>query len=603
MPYLHPESLSPDPLYGQDAPAVGERQVEAVVYPFALVRAEAAAGPWRQWRRRLDIHADPGPVELTARRDRPIELLIDFGTELDGAVELALRVEGPGTVVIGFGESVPEAAGLGLPSTCHEQRPAQEHWRIESAGLAETRLAPRGFRYLRLVLPDHARAELVRLRVRAELTFRQRLGDLRCSDRRFQRIWQSSVYTARVCSRPDTIWDGPKRDRVGWYGDAYVCQLANDAVWLDPVPAERMLLEFPTREFANAIPLWSFAGISLLRHLVLTHGADRPAWAEIYPRIREFLRWVRQGQTDDLGLLIRRDDVQYFFGIGFLDWSPQPLGGRFEELSWLQATWAEALQDAADVARWLGHADDAADWADHAARLRPLIRRRFWQEGAGFAHTLNQASTDPWRHPTQPGVHHRLSYLENVRLGPSGPSRVSNARVVLAGAADEAQRRTVREQVFDSDLPGTITSHFVYFEQAARAQCGDATGAIRHVRDYFGAMLIENDSATVWESFEPGVQGFAKYGLHGWPKSLCHGWGAGAVPLAQRYLLGVEAVEPGFARVSLRPTACPTWRFTATVPTPHGPIMAQRDTARGPVRYRLPDGVEPAEVGDGAVVQ
>jgi hypothetical protein len=108
---------------------------------------------------------------------------------------------------------------------------------------------------------------------------------------------------------------------------------------------------------------------------------------------------------------------------------------------------------------------------------------------------------------------------------------------------------------------------------------------------YLEAMLVPNDGATVWESFEPEVDGFARWSLHGFPKSLCHGWGSGLVPLSTRWLLGVEPLAPGHAEIALHPPAAVPWAFSATVPTPFGPLGVARDAPGTPVRYDIPQGI------------
>ena len=172
-----------------------------------------------------------------------------------------------------FGESEPEAAGL-VP--CHNPNPTY-YWHIPKGNrriLSETR----GFRFVRLVFSDVGKS--LRLREAAmvgALAFVERRGDFRCSDKRFQRVWQTSVYTARVCTKKDTIWDGVKRDRVGWYGDARIIKLAVDNAFFDPRPAEAMLAAMPTGHWANDIPNYSFDGIAMLKQHIFYYGKGSKA--------------------------------------------------------------------------------------------------------------------------------------------------------------------------------------------------------------------------------------------------------------------------------------------------------------------------------------
>jgi hypothetical protein len=120
-----------------------------------------------------------------------------------------------------------------------------------------------------------------------------------------QRVWQSAVYTTRVCSRPDSFWDGVKRDRVGWYGDARVTQLVADAAFADPGPSAAMLAILPTDRWTMGIPGYTFAAIAMLRQLILAHGLDQPGVRELFERVRAVMRWARETQLNRSGLIVR----------------------------------------------------------------------------------------------------------------------------------------------------------------------------------------------------------------------------------------------------------------------------------------------------------
>ena len=604
--YLHPESLSPDPTYGRERRQLGENRCGMTVWPFALVRVSPQQPEAKAWAERLDLFGDPGELSLEPDAGGRVELVVDFGTELDARLEVALDAPSTCNVTVTFGESLPEAEGEipgGMP------RP-EVMWHIPAAGEHSRRLdvlrifdrtvedTARGFRYVRLSLYDLAGpVRLRRIAAEAEFTFTRRPGDLRCSDRRFQRLWQSSAYTARLCTRPDAFWDGIKRDRMGWFGDARITKAAVDAVYFDPGPTEAMLPQLPTDEWGNGIPNYSFDAIAMLRRHVLTFGADAPVVAETFGRIAELLDWARRTQTDDGGFIVRTERP-YFGDIGFVDWSPAPVGGRLEELCWLQCKYVEGLRHAARVAEWLGRRADADRWLAEADRLGRRIVAEFWREGVGFIHTLNHVG--PVGNPRIPGAdgHYRKTYVEGIALGPSGPSRQANALAVLAGLCDEPMRRSILRDVLDNDNVGPIvTPYFAYWEQSARARCGDAAGALERFRDYLGGLLEREDAATLWELYDPEVRDLRKYYSHlelgwDWPLSLCHGWGSGAVPLATRWLLGIEPTRPGFGAVAIDAVSEVPWTFEATLPTPHGPIRVQRRAAGGEILYEVPPAVE-----------
>jgi hypothetical protein len=517
--------------------------------------------------------------------------VLDFGTELEAELEVVVAAKTCCNVCVGFGESALEVEGLGLSPNVPGVPAWVEHRHIASAGRQRLSFEARGFRFVRIAFPEAgSMLRLVSVIAHAFFACRDRLGDLRCSDARFQRVWQASLYTARLCTRPDAYWDGIKRDRVGWYGDARITQMSMDTAFDDPTPAETMLLQLPVNAWANAIPIYSFDAIAMFRQMLLRYGV-RPASREIYERVRRMLAWTATTHTNADGLFVRNPDTTYFFGIGFLDWSPMPLGGRFEELAWMQLRYVEALRLAAEVAGWLGRPGDASGYQARASQLSRLCMRRFHRSGTGFVHTLNR-TVRQWE-KLGPDNHYRTTYVERKRQGASGPSRHSCSLAVWAGLCGSPQLRAEVLAVLDDvRVAPVITPYFAYYEQCARAECGDAAGALVRMRDYVGEQLEQSDGATVWESYEPDVEDFRRWGLGSWPKSLCHGWSSGLVPMTTRYLLGVQPLSPGFGAVSLRPLARASWAYQADIPTPRGPIRVLCDKARAPVWYQVPRAIK-----------
>jgi hypothetical protein len=99
--------------------------------------------------------------------------------------------------------------------------------------------------------------------------------------------------------------------------------------------------------------------------------------------------------------------------------------------------------------------------------------------------------------------------------------------------------------------------------------------------------MLASGTTTLWESFAPAA-------------SLCHGFSA--TPLFQMtgILLGVTALEPGFARFTVNPQPCGLDRASGSIPTPHGTINVawQRSGADLHVTVRRPAACEPVGLAD-----
>ena len=256
------------------------------------------------------------------------------------------------------------------------------------------------------------------------------------------------------------------------------------------------------------------------------------------------------------------------------------------------------MRAAIDAALLLKDSQAAHEWQGDTDRLAKRIIKRFWKPGVGFIHTLNHAGAAETPYASGYNEHYQKTYVEKVRLGPSGPSRHSNALAVFAGLATAPMKEVILRSVFrNKSFPAINTAYFSYYEKSAWAECGDPAGAILGLRDYLGQMLENEDSATLWELYDPNIRDMRKYSvacLTNWicPTSLCHGWGAGLVPIAARHLLGITPTRPGYRSITLQPLLELPWSYRAVVPTPEGAITVERDDPKGPVRYSVPSAIK-----------
>ncbi|NOU36441.1 MAG: hypothetical protein HOO88_06690 [Kiritimatiellaceae bacterium] len=579
------ESLSPDPTNTTAGRYDGEWTF-LTVYPHAMRLLSPGRLEPEIALENLDLRKDPGPFRCEVRAGDELDVLIDFGTELVGHLTVELKLPSGGGIACSTGESELEARDWGPASQCKGQRPRKQNFYPSSAGLFSFQIEEGAFRFARIRLAGVVgKVELLKIAVEAQFYGKERRSRFQCEDPFWQRLWESTLYTARLNTRPDEFWDGPKRDRHLWWGDGRMVKGSFDFGYFDPRPTERLLAKFPLKQWANNIPVFSFESIKMVREHLQCYGLSDTVVSSIRDRFWPQMDWIISTQCGEDGRVERRDDVEYFFKMGFVDWSPMPLGGRMEELSIEQFFWLECLQDAAWIARQLGDEPRSTDYLARAVRLRSLLRKLFRTKG-GFHHTLGLAETPetPWRMPLDFGMHYQKTYVEKLNFGPSGPSLHSNARAVFASLMNPGEEAELKATLASETLPPIITGYYQAYVPSARALCGDPEGAAAGVKDYFGAMLDELQTPCIWESFEPLKKNNPEvWGINAWPKGLCHGFSCGMTRFILRHLVGAEITAPGYGEVHLHEQAVFRRAFKLTLPTPQGELTIERTEASAPV--------------------
>jgi glycogen debranching enzyme len=135
----------------------------------------------------------------------------------------------------------------------------------------------------------------------------------------------------------------------------------------------------------------------------------------------------------------------------------------------------------------------------------------------------------------------------------------------------------------------------VGLELEARFEHGDFEGAMELSRKCWGNM-VDRGSEAFWEVVDLESGGFLtrrpiadiQPGWDAWD-SYSHGWSAGISYMLQAFLLGIQPVEPGFAKFCVRPNFCGLEFIEGAVPTPHGTIEAHFEM-RGTGRVLVPRG-------------
>lgn len=511
--------------------------------------------------------------------DGDTELLVDFGREVSGLLEF--EVEAPEGAVLDF---------YGFEAFIRDE----PQWTGIDAGLRYTTRAGlqrftafqrRGLRYLLLTVRGATAAVRFReLLVRFHSMPVPARGGFRCSDALLNRIWEMCAHTARCCME-DTFVDCPLYEQALWVGDArnealiaYYAfgayeftkrcwRLAGDSMFRSPVPESRV----PSGD-EGILTAWAELWVLACQEQYLFDG-DLDFQREIYPAVATTLRNL-MAMRNAQGLLV-------IAAWNMIDWAPMDtpgVGVVTHNCAWL----VEALRRGARMAELLGQTEDAAEFRQGVAEMTAAINEHLWDEG-------------------------RQAYIDSIHAdGTRSPvfSQQTQTVCYLCGATTRERLGIVRQHVFEppADFVRIGSPFFMFFSFEALARLGLDQLVLDWTREYWGAMLRQG-ATTAWEMF-------------GDTRSRCHAWSAGPAYFLQRYQLGVEPAEPGYARALITPVTLNLDWCEGRVPTPNGEIEVawQWEGKRFIMHVKLPPGVRadlilpcptdyfppPRVIGDGA---
>jgi alpha-L-rhamnosidase-like protein len=402
-------------------------------------------------------------------------------------------------------------------------------------------------------------------------------GSFQSSDGLLNAIWQESAKTAGLMLSPPVrlgpgcrfpagrtiILDGVVRDRCEFIGDL-------------AVTGHTLLVSRPGIAGDLRFALQSFAGLQRADGSLppLTAPADASTLADYQAYWIDLMRTYLL-YTGDLGAA--RSTYACLTGILDRYYPAHERGGLYVDgeqrrdyagiarhsarVLYYNALYVLALDEGAQIARWLGRNAAAHGWLSRAATLRRKVAATFWDPAVGaFKDT-----------PDAPVVHPQDGNAFAVLSGVASSERGKQALDYLAHANSRSYGNTIADTNLwaDDKLWGSLATERVYpfmsyFEVLARFKTGLDNSALDLIRREWGYMLHVGPGTT-WETIGPYGSGPVN---HSW----AHGWSSGAAPALTEYVLGVRPTSPGFRTFVVDPKAGSVIWAAGSVPTPRGPI-------------------------------
>ncbi|UQN28212.1 family 78 glycoside hydrolase catalytic domain [Brachybacterium kimchii] len=470
----------------------------------------------------------------------------DLGREIVGGIRLEVVGRAGVRIRVRLGEEL-EADGT-VRSRLRTSNFYEETWTLRDGPQTIEHWGLRAFRHVELEADAGSGLDLSRaLRPVVLRSPAMGGGSFTSSDPDLDRVWEMCRYSIEATSQ-DLYVDTQSRERLPYEGDALVNQRSQYAV--EPSFAlARSSLAFLVRR-----PTWP-AEYHLMPPLMawedyLATGDDR--------RLREDLHFLEQGGYQHLldGGLVRKDPGSASeWDADLVDWPQSSRDGfEFTEVNTVvNAFQAAAFRALARIGEAIGDERVAQSYAESAAAATSALNDRMlgdgpsYVDGEGSEHRSQHATAIP------------------VALGLAPAARLPALGGFLASGG---MRMSVYGAQFLLDALFTAGRS----REAIAQMTARTTESWLHQIDDLGASIVPE----AWDSAQkPNM-------------SYSHAWGTTPVNVIARWVLGVQVIEPGAARVRIAPHPGPLARIRGVVPTIRGPVDVDLDRDAGRLRVHVP---------------
>jgi hypothetical protein len=558
---------------------IGRRQLTLLLLTLLLLTARrAAAAPdapghpgysmadGKYTVSRLPIEVDRvAPVEVV--ENRPGRLFVDFGQDCFAGLELTMADPQPGqklAVLLGEKLSAPQTVdrkpGGSVRFLASEVvlRADQATYRVPLAP-GDRRLvsgqigAVMPFRYVEI---EGAPAGLDKARIfqlAAHYPFDDKAAQFDSSDPRLNAIWNLCKHTIKATSFAGVFIDGD-RERKPYEADAYIDQLG----WYSCTPD-------------ITLPRYSW------QYLI-----DHPTWPAEWILFSVLMAWKDYAYTGDVaGLKSFYSDLEAKSLLGLerpdglistvqppvpravsqavhidrirdiVDWPPAERDGYDMRPvnTVVNAFHALALRRLAQIARALDRPEDASRFEADADRSTQSINEKLFNPATGL-YIDGEGSSHS-------AIHANFFPLAFGLVPPERRKRIADFLAARGMACSVYGAQFLLDALFDN------------------GKADEAVALMTAADDRSWSHMVDEGSTLTWEAWD------GKYKPN---QDWNHAWGAAPANLIPRKLMGIEPLEPGFAKVLIEPRATSLKWAGIRVPTVRGSLFVRFENERG---YRL----------------
>ncbi len=485
-----------------------------------------------------DLSDNPLEFKFSYKRIDPVSIeavdggiLYDFGKESFGKLTISGVDEGASELLLSLGESREEALDYTFANCVVNASLSDGKYTSESCA----------FRYVFIPRLDKE----FELFADFEYLPLENKGAFKCDNALVNKLWDVCAYTMLLNSR-EGFFDGIKRDRWVWSGDAYQSYFVNYYLANDRDIVKRTIRMLrggdPIKKHINTICDYTFYWIiSIWEYYFYT--ADKDFVTDIYPDMLDIWAFI-ESRLDKDGMYERKSDDWVF-----IDWSTFDSNGP---MCAEQMLLARAYECMAKCASLNGDRATCERCERHAEYMKGEINKRYWCDEKG-------------------------AFIDDYKSGKKNVTRHANIFAILFDYTSDARKESIiKNVIYNDNITKITTPYFEFFELDAMCRIGNYKYMTDMLHSYWGGML-ELGATTIWEEFDPTKSGIEHYEMYGgkYEKSLCHAWGASPIYLLGRYALGVRPTDVGFSSFEVKPNLMCFGEIEGKVPTPTSEIYVK----------------------------
>ena len=498
---------------------------------------------------------------------------VDFGRVAFGNLKLVPPAGAKGTITVHFGEKLQGARIDTSPPGAVRYHvatveltgntplfvapPADARNSQPSAGGPSPVLTPAAwgvvlpFRWVEIeAWPGELQPEHLSRRAAISQAWEDDAASFECSDPLLNQIWELCRYSIKATTFAGLYVDGD-RERIPYEADAYLNQRSHYTTDND-IQFARDTFDWLMQQ--GTWPTEWAPHMIFMAHADYLHTGDKQWLVPRYEALKSKMLFDRAGPD---GLI--RSNLQHQRKLDIVDW---PQGERddyvFTEINTVvNAFHLASIKHMIALARALGKDDEAT-----------AFESRLHESHGQFQQCLFDSS--------------RGIYRDGV--GTEHASHHANLFPLAFGLVPQEERPQVVAWLKQRDMDCSVYAAqylleglFRYGgeEKAFSLMTADTDRSWRH--------MVDSGTTITWEAWDQ------KYKPN---QDWNHAWGAAPANLLPRFVLGVEPLEPGWKRASIRPCPGNLEHASGKVPTPLGPVgIAWKYGPGFRISFTLPQGM------------